>query len=83
MIAGVTMKCCAWLVLPGVLIIGPGCASREPTTRPVTADQRQAAALHDPMNYKPGMDEHDISGGDVGDFDRKAMKRDIDHVLNP
>jgi hypothetical protein len=82
MIAGVTMKCCAGLVLL-CLVIGPGCASREPTTRPMTARERQADALHDPMNYKPGMDEHDISGGDVGNFDRKGMKRDIDHVLNP
>jgi len=82
MIVPVSMKCCAGLFLLAGLVIGPGCASREPTTRPQTASERQAEALHDPMNYKPGMDE-DISGGDVGNLDRKAMKRDIDHVLNP
>jgi hypothetical protein len=77
------MKCCTQLVLLGAMVIGPACASREPTTRPTGVADRQDAALRDPFNYKPGADEHDISGGNLGNLDRKAMKRDIDHVLNP
>jgi hypothetical protein len=45
---------------------------------------RQEAALQDPFGYSPNMDKReDISGGKIGELDRGAMKRDIDHVLNP
>ena len=64
-----------------------GCASdtNSPTTRPATARERQEAALRDPMGYSPDMDspENDISGGKLHELDRKAMRKDIDHVLNP
>ena len=68
-------------VVLGATLIGPGCeSSNRPTTRP---SDRQSQALRDPFNYKPGVDEHDISGGSLGNYDRDAMKRDVDHVLNP
>lgn len=61
-----------------------GCASnRQPTTRPANAAERQDAALRDPFDYKPDMGETDITGGDLGHFDRAGMRRDVDHVLNP
>ena len=63
-----------------------GCASDKKngsTTRPASMRERQDAALRDPFSYKPGIEDQDISGGDLGHFDKGAMKRDIDHVLNP
>lgn len=63
-----------------------GCASdndRQPATRPTTVRERQDAALRDPFSYKPGIEDQDISGGGIGEFDSDAMKRDIDHVFNP
>jgi hypothetical protein len=69
-----------------LLVLSSGCASdndKKPTTRPVSMRQRQDAALRDPFSYKPGVEEQDISGGDLGHFDKDAMKKDIDHVFNP
>ena len=64
-----------------------GCSSSDnhPTTRPSTVKERQEAALRDPFGYSPDMDsaENDISGGKINELDRKAMRKDIDHVLNP
>ena len=70
------------------LVMTTGCASdngKLPTTRPTSMRERQDAALRDPFSYKPGVgaEDQDISGGDLGHFDKGAMKRDIDHVLNP
>ena len=67
-----------WLLL--------GCASdngKQPTTQPTSMRDRQDAALRDPFSYKAGIEDQDISGGDIGHFDRDAMKKDIDHVFNP
>ena len=63
-----------------------GCASdKKPTTRPMTARERQEAALNDPFGYSPNMNspETDISGGKLNELDRGALRKDIDHVLNP
>ena len=61
-----------------------GCASdKHPTTRPADAYDRQDAALHDPFGYSPMKDDMNISGGKLNEYDKNAMKRDIDHVLNP
>jgi hypothetical protein len=59
-----------------------GCSSnKHPTTRPVDPQQ---AALNDPFGYKPDMsDSRDISGGDIGHYDKHGMRKDLDHVLNP
>lgn len=43
--------------------------------------QRQAELLRDPFGYK--MDDNDISGGNISEFDRDAFKKDIGNVLNP
>ena len=70
------------LILVSAMAVG--CASdKHATTRPSkTAYDRQEAALKDPFDYSPNMDE-DISGGNVGNLDRKALRKDIDDVLNP
>ncbi len=70
-------------VLAGMLLAA-GCASHHgATTQPADAMQRQDAAMQDPFEYSPGMSEQDISGGDLGHLDKKALERDVDHVLNP
>jgi hypothetical protein len=53
-----------------------------PTTQPVSASDRQDAAMRDPFGYKPDM-SNDISGGEYNEYDKKAMRKDIDHVFNP
>ncbi|HYO11060.1 MAG TPA: hypothetical protein VER17_18995 [Tepidisphaeraceae bacterium] len=63
-----------------------GCSPRKaPTTRPAGTYDRQEAALKDPFGYSPDInaDRPDISGGKLSEFDRKAMRKDLDHVLNP
>jgi hypothetical protein len=61
-----------------------GCAANAPpSTQPSTAEERQDAALNDPMNYKPQFGNGDISGGDIGHFDRDGFNRDMHDVLSP
>jgi len=72
----------ATLLLFGLLIV-VGCANNRATTKPTDSYDRQNAAMRDPFDYKPDMNEQDISGGDLGHLDRGAMRRDVDHVLNP
>ena len=64
-------------VMGFAMLMAIGCTSNESTTLP--ADR----AMADPMNYKPGFQESDISGGDLTNFDKKAFRRDVDNVLNP
>ena len=72
-----------WLLmmLPAMMI---GCSSdkHHASTKPSSAYDRQQAAMKDPFDYSPNMNQ-DISGGDIGQMDRKAMRKDIDDVLNP
>ena len=66
-----------------VAALSVGCMSdKQPTTRSSARD-RQDAALDDPFGYSPDLSKTDISGGKVNEFDRKAMRKDLDHVLNP
>lgn len=51
--------------------------------RPLTMQQRQDAALRDPFGVGGNTDKVDISGGGLGEYNKKAMKRDVDSVLNP
>jgi hypothetical protein len=69
------------------IILLTGCTYNSNNTTPDAADrqQKQQAALNDPMNYKSdeGTQSYDISGGGINNFDSNAMKRDLDDVLNP
>jgi hypothetical protein len=80
------IRASSFIRISGFVILVPalgGCASdKHPTTRPSSASDRQEAALKDPFNYSPNMDE-DISGGGIGHYDRNAMRKDLDNVLNP
>jgi hypothetical protein len=70
------------LCVGSVLLVG--CSSaKQPTTRPASAYDRQEEALKDPFSYSPNKEKQDVSGGGISEYDKKAMKRDIDHVLNP
>jgi hypothetical protein len=55
------------------------------TAEQQTFEQRRAAAQNDPMNYKipDDADTGDISGGGINNYDKNAMKRDMNDVLNP
>jgi hypothetical protein len=68
----------------GVTLIVGCSTTRHPTTRPSARDPHDAA-LRDPMGYSPDMSPAatDISGGKVNELDRGALRKDIDHVLNP
>src|SRR4051812_14363879 len=61
-----------------------GCSSNNPpSTQPSSAADRQDAALRDPFGYSPNAGKADISGGSVDHYDKNAMRKDLDHVLNP
>ena len=66
------------LLLCAIICLVVGCESEArtgPTSRPGDA------LAKDPFNYKP--DIPSISGGGVGDFDKKGFKKDFDDFLNP
>jgi hypothetical protein len=66
-----------------LLVIMASCTSdKHATTRPSGNADSGSAALKDPFGYSPNMDT-DISGGGISEYDRKAMRKDIDNVLNP
>ena len=66
-----------------LVLVGAGCVSdKNPTTRPSVYD-RQEQALDDPFGYSPEMSPADVSGGKINQYDRKAMRKDLDHVFNP
>lgn len=62
-----------------------GCNNRQaqPTTRPAKLADRTDAALADPFGYSPKFDRTDISGGDLGHYDKDGVNRDLNHVFNP
>ena len=69
-------------VAPVAVLNAGGCGGGTPTTQPMTAAQRQDAALHDPMNYKPQVGGDD-SGGDMTHLDSTGLKKDLNDVFNP
>ena len=58
------------------MLVGVGCADKAETPAP-------DRALADPMHYKPGFEESDISGGGLTEFNKKAIRREVDGVFNP
>jgi hypothetical protein len=69
------------VICGSILLIG--CApDRE--NKPTSLRERQDAALRDPYGYKPDMsDNSDVSGGGLFDFDKDAMRKDVNRVFNP
>ena len=73
-----------WLLAPGFLIIS-SCTqpAQHPTTQPAGIYDRSEEALKDPFGYSPNIGKSDISGGGIGELDEDAMRKDLDHVLDP
>ena len=71
------------LAMTGGFAVGCADNSKSQTTAPASADQRQDATLQDPWSYGGNPEKVDMTGGDLGTFDKKAFKRDVDAVLNP
>jgi hypothetical protein len=68
-----------------LLLLATGCSYESKSDPPpMTLREKQEAALKDPMNYKPEEEKpYDISGGGINNLDKKALKRDLDHALDP
>lgn len=67
-------------------VLSGACAdkSKEPTTKPLTMQQRQQKALQDPFGYKfTEEDFPSVTGGGTADLDKKSIKRDMDSFWNP
>jgi hypothetical protein len=75
----------ALFTIGAILFLNAGCAddNKQPTTRPMTMQEKQDALLHDPMGTQLVHEKRDVSGGDLKTFDKGAFKKDLDDVLNP
>jgi hypothetical protein len=72
------------LLAPGLVGGVAGCGKPpQPTTRPLTARERQDQALRDPFGYSPDIESTDISGGGLSEFDKEAFRKDLKNVLDP
>jgi hypothetical protein len=80
MTRNVVLTAFAMLVLAAL-----GCADnhQQPTTRPLSADEKQAAVMKDPWGYGATGENVDITGGKISEFDKKAFKKDVDTVFSP
>ena len=58
-------------------------ATTQPTTQPLSANERQDEAMRDPFGYSANPENTDISGGGLTDFDRGSFKKDLKNVLDP
>jgi hypothetical protein len=59
-----------------------GCSSNSPTPPPETFNDRQQAALKDPMGYKVPPTP-DVSDGNTTTFDKSGFQRDLNDAVNP
>jgi hypothetical protein len=60
-----------------VLLLIGGCSSG-------SADNPAGNALKNPMDYDPMSQQNmDVGGGGTFDLDKAALRKDVDHVLNP
>lgn len=73
-------------LLPFAFFLVLGCAdTKGPTTRELTAHEKQDQAMRDPFGYGPKpngtSDIPHVSEGGIGDFDRQGFDRDLKKVL--
>jgi len=72
----------AWLVA-GMLLAGcNSTTSRQPSSRPMSLDQRQQRAIENPWDDSLYNTQEDRNS-DISRTDKDGIKRDLDHVLNP
>ena len=69
--------------LSSILLCTSGCSDKNPDAKQKTTRERQQDALRDPFGYSPHVENTDISGGDLGNFDKDAFGKDVDSVFNP
>jgi hypothetical protein len=53
---------------------------------PATFHEKEDQALSDPIHYQPDNENtqpYNISGGGINNLDTKALKKDLDNVLDP
>lgn len=67
-------------VCAAALCVG-ACAT--PEGSPDSDSDPSTRALSDPMGYRPIWDDADVTGGGMNNFNSKAFKKDVDHVVNP
>jgi hypothetical protein len=68
------------------LLFCAGCTYESTGKEPETLQQKQEETARDPIDYKPDNENtkpYDISGGGFNNLDTNALKKDIDHVLDP
>jgi len=71
---------CFVLSLTGAAFLVAGCDATDPME---DMYNKPSPALSDPMNYSPDMDRIDVSGGSTANYNDKAMKEDLNELLNP
>ncbi len=72
--------------LSSILLLSVGCTYNATGNEPETLQQKQEETVRDPISYKPDNENtkpYDISGGGINNLDSNALKKDIDHVLDP
>jgi hypothetical protein len=70
------------LAMLGASLGLPACSSQQPDPQAQMYD-RQEQALKHPFDYTAGNDNPDISGGGIGDLDKKALGKDLHDFFNP
>jgi len=69
-------------LLPAACCVLAACTADSNTTRSATS--RPGDGLEkDPLGYNPQIEELNISGGSINNFDKNAFKKDMDDVFNP
>ena len=69
-----------------ILVLAAGCTYNHGGDDPPSMKQKQDQVVNDPINYKPDNENtqpYDITGGGFNNLDSKALKKDLDHVLDP
>ncbi len=69
----------------GLWLSAGGCAdtNKQPTTQPLTLEQRNQKIIDDPMGVGPNEDPSFVTKNGLGPDDRPTLKKDIDNFLNP
>ena len=60
-----------------------GCPEQFQTHNAAHHVDRTSLRLRPLQNFNPKMDDPNISGGDIGHFDKNAFDKDLNDVLNP
>jgi hypothetical protein len=62
-----------------------GCAdtSKQPTTQPLTLEQRNQKVMDDPMAAGPNEDPNYVSQHGLGADPKPSLKQDVNNFLNP